>query len=350
MVTVKRIEDAAYLRELEKKGCRQTVFTTYPWVRFLEKNRKAEPVILELSDGGAPVCVFVGLITSKFGVRILGSPFEGWLTEDMGFIRMGEMDAAECLLAVRDYAFRQLKCLFVQITDPDIDSERLPRGADVTVTKALTIDLARTEEEIMASFKKEAKRKIRKFEKNEAVLREVPFDERFAKSFYSQLLDVFAKQSLKPNYDLRKILDLVDAFRDDPDKVTAMQVFSPDGECIASSMYFGYGCRCYSLASASYREYQHFYPNEAIRWHGIRHWKEKGAQVLDMCGYRDYKMKFSPILADVPTVVMCRYRILIRMKGMAKKAIEIYRKAKGKLLTRSAARVAEQAVSDREDD
>ena len=326
-----RHQNANYLKTLENKHYEQTIYTTYPWVMFLVKNQKAEPVILEILDRGELVSVFVGLIITKFGVRILGSPFEEWFTEEMGFILIKDCDFGKCIESVKEYAFKKLRCLYIQITDNKIFEKDIPAGITYEMNKSLQIDLRRTEEEIFSSFRKEARRKIRRFEKNDAVLKEVDFDEKFAKTFYDQLEDVFAKQDLQPNYSLQKVMDIVEAFKDDPEKILAMQVYTPDNICIASAIYLLYGDWCYTLASASYREYQHYNPNEIIRWHGIQYCKNHGSKYYNLCGYTDHKMKFSPELVDVPTIIIYKYKALVYLKERAKRAIITFRKIKGKI-------------------
>lgn len=320
-----------YLKSLEIDQHDNTIYTTYSWVKFIQKNQKAEPVILQIFKDEELVCVFVGLIVTKFGVRILGSPFEEWFTEEMGFIEIQKCDYGKCIQALKEYAFKNLKCLFIQITDNKIRLKDIPQGIDYIINKSLILDLRLSEAEILSSFRKDAKKNIRRFEKKGAVLKEVVFDENFAVTFYDQIKDVFEKQDLQPNYNLQKIMDMVEAFKEDQNKILAMQVYAPDNTCIASAIYLLYGDWCYSLATASYREYQHYLPNETIRWHGIQYCKNKGAKFFNFCGYREYKMKFSPQIVDIPTIIIYKYRILVHFKEAAKRTIITYRKLKGKI-------------------
>lgn len=322
-----------YLKSLENDHYYNTIYTTYSWVKFIQKNQKAEPVILQIFKDKELVCVFVGLIVTKFGVRILGSPFEEWFTEEMGFIEIQSCDYSKCVQVVKEYVFKNLKCLFIQITDKKILLKDIPQGIDYIINKSLVLDLRPAEEEIFSAFRKDARKNIRRFEKKGAELKEVVFDENFAVTFYDQIRDVFEKQNLQPNYNFQKIMDMVEAFKEDQDKILAMQVYAPDNTCIASAIYLLYGDWCYSLATASYREYQHYLPNEIIRWHGIQYCKNKGSKFFDFCGYREYKMKFAPQIVDVPTIIIYRFKILIHFKEVAKQFIIKYRQLKGKIST-----------------
>ena len=83
----------------------------------------------------------------------------------MGFIKIQEYDAGGCIHAVSKYAFKKLKCWYVQIRDKKIKKEDIPEDIHFVLTKSLQLDLQRSEEEIFSSFRKEARRHIRRSEK-----------------------------------------------------------------------------------------------------------------------------------------------------------------------------------------
>lgn len=330
MYSIERVEIEVLLK-FSKPGYHNTIFTTYEWVRFLEKNQHAEPVVLSLCSNDKIEGYFIGLIIRKFGVKILGSPFEGWLTPDMGFIRIGELDINSALRSVACYALLNLHCTYFQITDKNISAEELEPDINYTLTRSLNMDISRDADEIFSSFSKDARKNIRRFERKGAILKEVPFDNSFADILYDQLIDVFAKQNLRPNYDKIKLLDIVRYMKDQPERVLAIQVFSPDNVCIASSLFLGLNEWCYSLITASYSRYQHYLPNEAIRWYGINYWKKRGIVNFDLVGYREYKLKFSPQIIERPTIYFSKYKILFILKKLAKALIGIMRKIQGKM-------------------
>jgi len=314
------------LAEFSNPGYGNTIFTTYEWVQFLKKNQNAEPIVLELRETDDRVVgYFVGLIIKKFGIKIVGSPFEGWLTPDMGFIRLAPFDINEALRSVSKYTLNKLKCWFLQITDKNINKDDLESDIYFTLSRSLNIDISRDVEEIFGSFTKSTRKLIRQFEERGAIVREVPFDRHFAEIYYDQLTDVFAKQGLLPNYNLKKIADMADALKNHPERVLAMQIFSPDERCIASSIYLGFNHWCYSLGTASFRKDQHYRPNEMIRWHGINYWKNKGIFNFDLVGYREYKLKFAPEVVEQPTIIFAKYKILVFLKNLARTVVEKYR-------------------------
>lgn len=318
------------LKELEAQGCIHTVFMTYAWVRFLEKNQKATPVILQLLDEEEQVVAyFVGMTVKRLGIKILGSPFEGWLTCDMGFIRISELDINDALRCVAKYAFKHLGCWYAQMIDKNISVEELDGKMKFDFSKDLCTSLINSEDEIYSNFSKEAKKNIRLFKNRGARIQQVPFDIAFLDVFYKQLEEVFLKQKLKPNYSKQKLIDLMESLRAYPYLVYAVQVFSPEDECIASAISLGYGRWCTSLATASFRNGQKFLPNETIRWNIMTYWKNKGCQMFDFCGYREYKLKFNPIVIQYPVIYFERIPGMVLAKKITKKIIVQMRKLKG---------------------
>jgi lipid II:glycine glycyltransferase (peptidoglycan interpeptide bridge formation enzyme) len=328
MYQIERMQTEA-IRQFSTPNYHNTIFTTYEWVRFLEKNQNAEPVVLALQKNGKTAGYFVGLIIKKFGIKILGSPFEGWLTPDMGFIQIEKLNINAALKCVVKYAFRHLRCMYVQINDKNIAAKDLEPDIHYTLIKTLIIDISRDANEIFSEFTKSTRKDIRRFNRKGAILKEVQFDYAFVDILYDQLLDVFAKQNLRPNYNKSKLYDMVEAMKEHPERVMAIQIYSPENICIASALYLGFNDWCYSLISASYRRYQSYLPNEAIRWYGINYWKDRGMSNLDLVGYRDYKLKFAPQVIECPTICFAKFKILFPLKYLAKSLVNILRKVKG---------------------
>lgn len=316
------------LEQWEETQLEQTVFQTSSWLKFLVMDQHIEPVILEIEQKGLIKGIFIGGIVKKLGVKILGSPFEGWMTCDMGFVVLQEdFDYKEAVMSIREYAFKKLKCWFVQITDKNIPNDIVINQVKKEYSTNLTLDISDDIENIFAGFKKTTRKMIRQFTRRGAMIRTAEFDEKFVDEFYEELRDVFLKQNLKPPYSREKLLHLAMCLN--KDMVHPLQVISPDGKVIASSITFGLNDWAYTMQTASYREYQKYLPNETLRWETIKYWKSKGCTHCDFCGYREYKLKFNPNIDKVPVLIMERVPGLIYAKKQAKKAITCIRKIRG---------------------
>src|SRR5512133_1946677 len=103
----------------------RNVFRTREWLEYVERTQQAEPVIAHVERDGELVGAFTGLIVKRFGVRILGSPFQGWMTGPMGFSRQPGVPRAEAMQALVRFAFRKLGCLHVELMDRQAGFEEL---------------------------------------------------------------------------------------------------------------------------------------------------------------------------------------------------------------------------------
>src|SRR5437763_16368664 len=99
----------------------RTVFQTREWVGFVAETQKAKPVIVELSENGRVFGYFTGLTFTRFGVKILGSSFPGWSTPYMGFNLVPGASRAEALAALERTAWNDLKCMHMEVSDPNFD-------------------------------------------------------------------------------------------------------------------------------------------------------------------------------------------------------------------------------------
>src|SRR3954471_13932482 len=103
----------------------RNVFQTRAWLEYVARTDQAEPVVAHVERDGELVGAFTGLIVKRFGVRILGSPFQGWMTGPMGFSLQPGVPRAEAMRALVRFAFRRLGCLHVELMDRHTDFEEL---------------------------------------------------------------------------------------------------------------------------------------------------------------------------------------------------------------------------------
>src|SRR3954451_5290811 len=126
----------------------RVVFQTRAWLDFIAESQAAIPVVAEIRDGDALAGYFSGLIVRKFGVRILGSSFPGWTTPYIGFNLQPRYSRAQRLDPLMGWAFRELKCLHVEVSDrcfhPD---DANGTGVDRTAYETYKSDLTRSEDE-----------------------------------------------------------------------------------------------------------------------------------------------------------------------------------------------------------
>jgi Acetyltransferase (GNAT) domain len=271
----------------------RNVFQTREWLEFVARTQGAEPVVARVERAGEPAGWFSGLRVRRYGVPILGSPFQGWSTGPMGFNLAAGIDRREAVDALVPFAFKQLHCLHVELLDRRARFEELSGlGGRVAEFNTYELDLTREEEEIFGGMTSACRRAIRK-SKKEGVRLEEAHGIDFADEYYRQLEDVFAKQSLRPPYGVERVRELIRCL-EPSDNLLLVRALSPRGERIATAIFpmkneFGY-----FWGGASWRSHQILRPNEAVFWYAMRRLRERGIPLLDLGGGGAYKRKFGP--------------------------------------------------------
>jgi hypothetical protein len=222
----------------------RNVFQTREWVEFVARTQGAEPLLARLERDGEPAGWFTGLVVRRFGVRILGSPFQGWMTGPMGFNLAAGIERRQAVEALVPFAFERLGCLHLEVLDRHASFEELGgMGARLAEFHTFELDLTRPEEEIFGAMSSACRRAVRKGER-EGVRLEEAHGVEFADDYYAQLEDVFAKQSLRPPYGVERVRELIRCL-EPTGNLLLVRALAPDGERIATALFpvlneFGY--------------------------------------------------------------------------------------------------------------
>ena len=295
----------------------RTVFQTREWLNFVAETQGATPVIAELHQDGKVVGFFSGLTFSRMGVKVLGSSFPGWTTPYIGFNLLPGISRAEALGAVEKMAWDTLKCLHMEISDPNFtieDGQEL--GFACEFYTSYRTDLTQSEEQLFNNMDSACRRCVRKAEKSGVVIEEVR-DLAFADEYYEQLKDVFAKQGLVPTYNVERVRALVRNLAS-TNRVLLVRARDSEGKCIATGIFPGFNKIAEFWGNASYRSSQILRPNEAIQWYVMRYWKQRGIEVYDWGGEGTYKEKYGCTAHRVPWFTKSRYQIVSTLRNEAR--------------------------------
>src|SRR3954451_14612498 len=93
------------------------LFHTPEWLAFVASAQGASPVLATVHSAGEVVGHFTGLVTKRFGLRILGSPMAGWTTSYMGFNLRPGVSRRDALAALLPFVFESLGCAHLEIRD-----------------------------------------------------------------------------------------------------------------------------------------------------------------------------------------------------------------------------------------
>jgi hypothetical protein len=290
---------------------RASLFHILPWINFLVDVKGAEPVIATVQSDGQVQGYFTGLITKKYGLRILGSPFRGWGTYFMGFNLKPDVSYHEVLQAFPKFAFDELKCHYLEITDSNLKRNEW-KGLPYRVEQLqwFILDLTKSEETLFANMKdKSCRRSIRRAEKKGVVIEET-IDPGFANEYYAQFQEVMAKRSLVPTYSLDFVRQMI-AHILPTGNMLLLRARNPEGVCIATKILLVYNKVAVGWGGASWRQYQNLNPNELISWYSMKKLKSMGVEVLHLGeGAEQFKRKLGSCETQIFRLMKPKYPVL----------------------------------------
>src|SRR4051794_13102645 len=294
----------------------RNVFQTAEWLEYVARTDQAEPVVAHVERDGELVGAFTGLIVKRFGVRILGSPFQGWMTGPMGFSLQPGVPRGEAMEALVRFAFRKLGCLHVELMDRQAGFEELGGlGARLVEFPTFDVDLRLSEDELFAGMTSACRRAIRKGER-EGVRVEEAHGVEFADEYYGQLLSVYERQGHRPPYGLERVREMIRCV-EPSGNLLMLRAVAPDGERIATALFPAREEFAYFWGGAMWRSHQSLRPNEAIFWHAFRHFRGRGVRLFDLGGGADYKQKFGGQRTSIPYVRKSRVPGMLAVRDLA---------------------------------
>lgn len=304
---------------------KETIFyQTHDWVKFLIKAFDITPFVVAIGLDNEVVGYFIGMKMKKFGISIVGSPFEGWTTPYQGITMVREIPNNERVIIYEqliDFCFKGGYCLFLQFSDWQLETEDLQNTKlNYKLSHSYKLDLSKEPEELLKSFKdKSCRYSIKKAQKLGIIVEEAKSKEEFVDSYYSQLVDVFAKQRLKPTYSKERVMVMVNTL-DESNELLLIEAREPETKkSIATVIYVMFNGLAFYWGAASYREYQKLCPNEILMYEAMKIAQKRGCTLLEMEGIRKYKEKYNPERYSKPVVVAAKYSVLILFKDLAKK-------------------------------
>ena len=326
MFTFKRIDFDSIDKKNKAFSNATEIFTTYEWLKFLKKGCNVDILILQIFCNGKEVGFFYGGIIKKYGVRIVGSPFNGWNTPYMGFCLNKNVDANDIVVDLWNYLKKEYKIMYFQLCDKKLDYDKLKKKKlRVNLASTYGLNLAEEEDIIFSKFSKHCRKNINFFERKGAYIKELSPKDNFSNDFYNMIIKVFANQKLKPPYTKEKFDILIKSI---PKEMSLyIGAFNPSGKCIGYLASYYCEKNCYTLISATDRE-ENYKQKNYLRWYAIKYWKRRRVTHLDMIGMRPYKLEFNPLIESFCVVSFSKFRALFFFKFIASKMYWILNKIK----------------------
>jgi len=307
----------------------RTIFQTKPWLDFVAETQGAEPCVLECRADNQIAAYFTGLIIRRMGLKILGAPFPGWTTQYLGFNLVEKVERSALLEPLAKYAFTTLGCKHLELMDRHLNKEQVASlGWKHRLLETMEIDMSVSEETMFANMKGSCRTSIRKAEKSGVVV-EKAIDPAFADEFYTQTIDVFAKQDLRPTFGVGRVRLLIKHLLPTC-KLLLVRARNAEGVSIATGIYPAFNGTMYFWGGASLREYQILQPNEAVHWFAMQYWKARGVVACDMGGGGAYKLKYGGKPLVVPWCRRSSNALVAFARDWAQQSHSLIRRMAGK--------------------
>jgi hypothetical protein len=290
----------------------RTIFQTREWLEFLVSSQDAEPVVAEVTEDGAPIGYFTGAIVRRFGLKILGSPLRGWTTSYMGFNLDEPERLGAAIEALPTFAFRQLGCIHLEVMDRSCSPDSAPSGFQAGRLAGYELDLGGDDDSLLARMTSHGRRDVRRSLRNGITVEEVDptADTSFVPEYYEQVCQSFGKRSLTPTYPIERV-ELMVRHLFPTGRLLLLRARVADGTPAATGIFPGLpGSTAVFWMGASHRPLQSQLPNEALMWHALRTWRDRGAVRFDFGGGGRYKAKYGGDEIRVPWLRRSRFGVL----------------------------------------
>jgi predicted ATP-grasp superfamily ATP-dependent carboligase len=329
---------------LVRRFANHRVAHTRAWVESLAATGYGEPLYLVFEQAGEILGCLPGLTSTVLGLRVFGSPREGWQTVSMGPAFDPErIDTATLLELLVPYLEREHGIAHIELMSPELDAAAM-RTMGFAGRVAPTYRLALTphdEPAALKAMKDSARRNIKRAERLGIEIR-YETDERFVDTHYQQLRQVYERGGFSISFSKRRVLECFRHLQADG-KLIAAAAYLPGGEiCIATGMFFVEGRELQLWMWATDPHYRWYRPTELMTWSVMRRAMELGCDTMDFNGRGEFKSVFGAApdaskqrwlrsrpawIAAARTAAGAVYRVQQSARGRAKSLVRAARSA-----------------------
>lgn len=274
-----------------------TVFHLSCWHDVLKDSYPGKVVRFEVERDGRVCGHWCGLLLSKFGAQVFGSPLPGSATDYMYPLFSTPPPAGEFLDAVIAWAKDRGIALLEVGGAYFSEAELASKGYEIHHTRSYRVDLSAGESGVWKNLKPAMRNKVRKAEKHGVLITEDTSSE-FPSRFFGMLRHVFLRQASVPTYGLGLVQTVVRVLTQSGNLKTLTAWHS--GEALSSLILLTDDKAAYFWGGASYETAFPLGANDLIHWHALRFATSRGLLIYDTCGGGDYKQKFGGALISFP--------------------------------------------------
>ncbi|MDX1996026.1 MAG: peptidoglycan bridge formation glycyltransferase FemA/FemB family protein [bacterium] len=160
----------------------------------------------------------------------------------------------------------------------------------VQFRNTITLDLTRTEEDLLAAMSQNTRRKVRTGEKKGVTIRAATLDD------LPTLYSLYRTTGQRDDFLTRPAEYYERAWRDFMQAGLAHALIAEsDGQALAAVILFHFGRKCWYFYGASSNEQREKMPNHALQWEAMRWAKAQGYTIYDLWGAPDAFVESDPM-------------------------------------------------------
>lgn len=273
-------------------GCRVT--HTRAWIESLASSGCGTPLLLVAEHEGEIAGCLPGLLSAMGGVKVFGSPREGWQTVSMGPVfDDSRISGAEIMAQAEQFLAREHGVGHVEVMSTSLEPAAMAKlGFEASAVPTFRAPLFPGDEaKGLKNLKDSARRNIKRAQKLGLEVR-FETDERFVDEHYAQLREVYLRGGFAIPFPKRRILECFTKLRD-AGSLVAAAVYLPDGRtCIATGMFFIEGRELNLWMWATRPHYRWYRPTELMTWSVMKHAMALGCDTMDFMGRGEFKKVF----------------------------------------------------------
>lgn len=270
------------------------VVHTRAWIESLAASGCGRPLFLVFEAGTRVVACFPGLLTTKGGYRIFGSPMAGWQTVSLGPAYAPDLvSTTDLFTALVPWLERHYGVDYIELLHNDLDAAAMRAAGFVgraVGTMRATL-YPHDETRTFQQLKDSARRNIRRAERLGLVVR-VERDDAFVDEHYDQLREVYLRRGHALPFSQRRVMECFRHLRD-AGHLLALSVSLPGGRVSIATGMFLLKPPELSLWMWAHRSHYRWYrPTELMTWTAMRQAIAQGCEAFDLMGAGEFKSKF----------------------------------------------------------
>jgi hypothetical protein len=241
-------------------------------------------------DKNEVIGYFCGLIVTKLGLKVMGSPLKGTGTNYMGPIINSDIDQNVLIKSIIKMCKKE-KIVYIELSNDILRAEIMgAHGFKTYYNVTHKVPIPEDEETLLKNMKRTGRNRLKSALKNNLQVEQLE-SMLIVKIYIEQLKEVYGKQGMAIPFGEERV-DSLCAVNNINQRVLRLGIRFED-EIIATGLFPFDQNSIYFWGAASWIKYQYLLPNEIIHWEVMKFALKNNIKVYNMCGGNSqFKNKF----------------------------------------------------------